>query len=182
MPDISARIAALGDFLPKARRRDALEDLAAFAARGHVRDRRGDAVLPAHALRPALRAAAARWRHHQARDRRLGPHAAALCRRRRRDRVSAGLSAGAQRSAGGQLFGARHYLSTAQCARPPGLRLFAGAAGADDGQHRAAPPAVAARLLQRRLDPRRLDRRAANGWIVEAAIKWAVGAVLSRFQ
>ena len=76
------------------------------------------------------------------------------------DDLSAGLSAGAQRPAGGQLFGARHHLPAAQRARPPGLRLFAGAAGADDGQHRAAPPALAARLFHRRLDPRRADRRA----------------------
>ena len=110
-------------FLPKARRHHALEDLAAGAARGHVRHRRGDAVLPAHALGPALRAAAARRRDHQARDRRLGPHAAAVCRRRRHDDLSAGLSAGAQRPAGGQLFGARHRLPAAQRARPPGLRL-----------------------------------------------------------
>ena len=65
------------EFLPKAGRRHALEDLAARAARGHVRHRRGDAVLPAHALGPALRAAAARRLDHQAGDRRLGPHAAA---------------------------------------------------------------------------------------------------------
>ena len=76
--------------------------------------------------------------------------------------LSAGLSAGAQRPAGRQLFGARYHLSAAQCAGSPGLRLFAGAAGADDGQHRAAPAALAARLLLRRLDPRRADRRAAG--------------------
>ena len=81
-------------------------------------------------------------------------------RRRRRDGLSAGLSAGAQRPAGRQLLGARHHLPAAQRARPQGLRLFAGAAGADDGQHRAAPPALAARLFFRRLDPRRADRRA----------------------
>ena len=101
-----------------------------------------------------------RRRHHQAGDRRLGPHAAALSRRGRRHRLSAGLSAGAQRPAGRQLLGARHHLPAAQCARPQGVRLFAGAAGADDGQHRAAPADVAARLLHRGLDPGCADRRA----------------------
>ena len=89
--------------------------------------------------------------------------------------LSAGLSAGAQGHAGGQLFGARHHLPAAQRARPQGLRLFAGAAGADDGQHRAAPPALAARLFHRRLDPRRADRRAD---VVDAGADQAVPGLL----
>ena len=54
--DLDARIAAIEKFLSEARRRDALEDLAARAARRHVRHRRGDALLPAHPRGPALRA------------------------------------------------------------------------------------------------------------------------------
>jgi hypothetical protein len=107
-----------------------------------------------------VRAPSARRRHHQARHRRLGPYAATLRRRRRQHDLSAGLSAGAQGLACRRLRGARHHLSAAQRARPPGLRLLAGAAGADDGQHRAAPAALAARLFLRRLDPERADRRA----------------------
>jgi len=55
--------------------------------------------------------------------------------------------------------GARHYLSAAQRAGAPRLRLLAGAANLDDHQHRAAPADVAARLLQRRLGTGRADWR-----------------------
>src|SRR5487761_1728183 len=133
------------------RRRPSVDDVAAPGARRPAGDRRARALSPPHARRQALRARAARRRHHQARHRRLGPHAAASRAR---------LSTGAQGPAGGRLHDRRAPLRAAEPARAQGVRLRSRRAGADDGQHRAAPADLDAAILYGRQHPGSFDRRA----------------------
>ncbi len=68
---------------------------------------------------------------HQARDRRLGKDAVPIAMPTARWSIRRPISR-CSRPAGGQLLGARHYLSAAQCARPQSVRLLAGTMGADE--------------------------------------------------
>ena len=109
------------------------------------------------------RAASARRRDDQARDRRLGPHAAALFRQWRAG-PSRRLSANSERLSGGRLRRARHHLRAAQSARQSRLWPLAGRADRDDREHRAKAPDVHAVAFHRRQHPREPDRRAREAW------------------